>query len=85
MAKKKKSKKKAKASAEFDPHSRTDRVFDGLLKDASGSDTILLLHALHYLCILTEENGFGMQMHHEELMRNLAGMSDTLNSLKYRD
>jgi len=64
-----------------DPHGRTEKIFAKLIAEASSNDTKLLLEGLRWLCILTEENGFGMQDHAEQLGKSLTEVSDKLDNL----
>jgi len=63
------------------PHGRTDKLFAKLKKTAKDGDTKAILEALHWLCILTEEVGFGVQIHSGEIASALTEVSDKLDSL----
>lgn len=43
-----------------DPHARTDRVFDELLSATDQTDAERLLRGMHWLAIVIEEVGFGI-------------------------
>jgi hypothetical protein len=62
------------------PHERTDRVFEGLVQQAEGNDTRLLLHALHWLCVVTVEVGIGLEMEGKDMHKVLTGILDKLDS-----
>jgi hypothetical protein len=64
-----------------DPHKRTDDLFNGLIEQAESNDTKLLLEGLRWLCIVTEEVGFGVQIHTGEVNDTLTGISGKIDRL----
>jgi hypothetical protein len=64
------------------PHKRTDDLFDKLIAETKDKGTKAILQGLHWLCIVTEEVGIGVQMHTGELNDSLTVISDKLDRLK---
>lgn len=64
-----------------DYHSETDTMFEKWIKEASSNDTKVMLRALHWLCIRTEENGYGVQLHADEIKQSLTEIIDKLDKL----
>jgi hypothetical protein len=63
-------------------HARTDDLFDKWIASVDGDPSAAaILRGLHWVCNVTEENGFGMQQMGEELHSRLGELIDKMDEL----